>query len=139
MHQGGMLELVLLGDLLALPTRKTLSSLALSLLCNILISIVCASRDHFQEVINRFSEGESLAIKFHCASKHFSISSSNRNNCSNALKDDLYFLTNQLEHEFKGTRIADVHELVRSALKVKIGMTEHCRQLELGPFLSEDD
>ena len=87
-----------------------------------------------QEIINQFPEGDSLMTKFHCMAKHFSSTSANRKNCNNVLKSHLFLLTNQLEQDHNGTRIADVHELFRSALRVKRGTQECCRQFNVEPF-----
>ena len=55
------------------------------------------------------------------------------------LGNHLYLLSNQLEQDHNVTRIAAVHKLIRSALRVKRGITKHCRQFNVDPFLSEDE
>ena len=78
-------------------------------------------------MINRFPQGDSLMIKSHLISKRFSSSGSNRKNYNDMLSLNLYSPTNQTEQGLNGTRIPSLHELMRSALRVKTGMTEHCR------------
>ena len=50
-----------------------------------------------------------------------------------------YLPTTQLEHDHNGTRIVAVHKLIRSALRVKRGTKEHCREFNVRPFLTEDE
>ena len=55
------------------------------------------------------------------------------------LKPHLFLLTNQLEQDHNGTRIAAVHELLRSTLRMKRGTQECCWQFNVEPFLSEKE
>ena len=58
----------------------------------------------------------------HCMAKQFSAASLNRKNYNAMLAHYLFLPTNQLEQDHNGTRIADVHKLFRSALRVKRGI-----------------
>ena len=88
---------------------------------------------------NNFPDGDELMNKSHFMAKYFSSSSLNRKNYNKMLAKHLCLPSNQLEQDHNITRIATVHKLIRSALRVKRGITEHCRQFNADPFLSEDE
>ena len=50
-----------------------------------------------------------------------------------------YLQTNKLEQDHNGTRIVAACKLMRSTLRVKRGMTEHCREFDVRSFLMEDE
>ena len=77
--------------------------------------------------------------KLHHMAKHSSSSSLNRENFDKMLAKSLYLPRNQLEHDHNGTSIAAACKLVRSELRVKGCVMEHCRQFNADPFLSEDE
>ena len=133
-HQGHKVGASTVGNLARTVNKVNLLFINIFVAAQCFNSILCVSYDHHQEVINRFPEGCSLMIKLHCMSKHFSRMSANRENHNNMLKDNLCLPTNQLDHEVNGTRIAAVCKLMQSALRAKIGIQEHCRQLNLEHF-----
>lgn len=54
------------------------------------------------------------------------------------LGENSCLLSNHLEQDQNGTRIASACKLMRSLLRFKKSITEHCRQFNADPFLLGD-
>ena len=68
-----------------------------------------------------------------------SSTSSNQKNYNMILTKHPYLPANQLEQDHNGTRIVAVYKLLRSALRVKRGIKECCREFNARSFLLKDE
>ena len=89
--------------------------------------------------VNVFPEGDELMQKSQFVVKHFYSTISNCKNCNEMLDEHRCLPTNQLEQDHNGTRIVATCKLIKSALRIKRGAKECCREFKLPDFLNEED
>ena len=121
MHQGDKLGASDVGELTRSKDEVNLHAHSLFLCCTILMlkpcSFICNS---CWAIISTFREGDSIMDKLHNMVKHFSSNITNQKNYDSVLEKHLCRPTNQSEQDHNGTRIVDVHRLLKSSLRLKI-------------------
>ena len=75
--------------------------------------------------------------KLHFMVKYFSSTMANRKIFNSMLDNHRHIPTNHMEQDHNGTRIVAAFKLIKSALRLKRGTKEYCREFELPDFINE--
>ena len=77
--------------------------------------------------------------KSHFVVKKFSLTMSYRKNYNEMLDKRRFLPINKLEQDHNGTRTVAACKLIKSALRIKRGTLECCREFKIPDFLTEED